>query len=152
MDNELTYFLWSEFDSPALSPNDNGLPNYSHNGREYLTNSGKENMDKSFVQLIDEVRGVIQAYNDETGRNLVFNINSGYRTQYYNDTLSNSVSNSAHIKGLAADISTIGWTLSEKAFVIEIFKKAGINRFGIGANFMHIDNDKTKPQNATWYY
>lgn len=152
VDDEYTYFLFEEFDSPALLPNDTGCEIYFKNGKPFLTDSGKTNMDKSFVQLLDTARAKVQEYNDKTGRNLVFVVNSGYRTPQYNGTLENSVPNSAHTKGLAVDISTRNWSDTEKQMVIDIFKNLGITRFGIGQNFMHIDNDKTKPQNATWYY
>lgn len=77
-------------------------------------------------------------------------LTSGLRTKEENDKLPNAVEDSAHINGLAADISI---TDSTKRYqLIDSAKKYGITRFGIGKSFIHVDIDTTKPQNVMWLY
>lgn len=78
-------------------------------------------------------------------------ITSGYRCPEYNDSLSGSVPDSAHTKGLAADISC---TTSSKRHKLlsAIFQLGHIDRIGIGASFIHIDIDPDKPPRVVWEY
>lgn len=93
------------------------------------------------VTLLDKLRG-------ECG--FPFIINSGYRTKAKNNSLSDAVNDSAHLGGLAADLSIVDsfrrYTLINKAIL------AGISRIGVGKNFIHIDISKTLPQNVIWTY
>ena len=91
--------------------------------------------------LLDKIRG-------ECG--FAFNINSGLRTKEENDALKDSVSDSAHLSGLAVDIAC---TESAKRFkMIEVALKNGIKRIGVGKTFVHLDIDETKPQSVVWHY
>jgi len=116
------YFTLSEFDSPDAP------------------GSGAK-MSPAFVQKLDAIR-------KEVGSPLT--ITSGYRTPAYNSTLKNSVPNSAHTKGLAADIAAPTTTLKVKIAKAAI--KQGINRIGWGNSYIHLDIDRSKPQNAAWGY
>ena len=58
--------------------------------------------------------------------------------------------NSAHVKGLAADLKVNG--ARERFEVIEAALVAGIIRIGIARDFVHIDIDSSKPQRVTWLY
>jgi len=116
------YFSYSEFDSPDLK------------------GSGK-NMNKQFVQKLDKIRSDV---------GFPLKINSGFRTEAYNASLKKSVPNSAHLKGLAADIATPSGK-GQKEIIVAALKQ-GINRIGIGKNFVHLDVDTSKRPNVTWGY
>ena len=93
------------------------------------------------VDLLDKMRG-------ECG--FPFKITSGKRTKFENDNLIDAVGNSAHLTGLAVDIQCLDDTKRDK--MLEVFVKNGITRKGIAKTYLHIDIDKTKPQNVTWLY
>lgn len=76
-----------------------------------------------------------------------FIINSWCRCQAYNDSLPNSVPDSAHIKGLAVDISA----KLNKQIILKSLRKAGFKRIGIAKTFIHVDVDMDKPQKE-WTY
>ena len=57
--------------------------------------SGKAYMQKRFMDKLQRARTIA---------GVSFHISSGYRDEAYNDSLPNSVPNSAHIYGLACDI------------------------------------------------
>ena len=79
-----------------------------------------------------------------------FIITSGLRSETENKALNGSVSDSAHLSGLAVDLSI---TDSLKRFkLIDISLKNGIKRIGVGKTFIHIDIDSSKPQNVCWLY
>lgn len=79
-----------------------------------------------------------------------FIINSGLRTKEENDKLKDSASDSAHLSGLAVDISIKDST--KRYILVKVALNNGINRIGIADTFVHIDVDKTKPQNVIWNY
>ncbi len=97
-------------------------------------------MKKSTLAMLDKAREIA---------NVPFVINSGYRTIAYNNTLKHSVSNSAHTKGMAADIR-----YEKKNFntIINALIAAGFTRIGIAYTFIHADNDLSKPNPAVWTY
>ena len=117
-----TYFSYSEFDSPDLP------------------GSGEEFMSKEFIQKLDKIR-------QDVGFPL--KITSGFRTKFHNQKVG-GVSNSAHLKGLAADISTPNGKGQRE--IIKAALKQGITRIGIAQNFVHLDIDLDKRQNITWGY
>lgn len=79
-----------------------------------------------------------------------FKINSGFRSIAKNASLSDAVSDSAHLSGEAVDIS-ITDSIKRNIF-IEVLKLNGIVRYGIAGTFIHIDISKTLPQNVCWVY
>ncbi len=99
------------------------------------------NMQDSFMRRLETAR--IKA-------NIRFIIKSGIRTQIYNDSLKNSVKNSAHIKGLAVDISCVND--NDFIIIIKALAEAGFKRIGIGKNFIHVDYDLAKPYPVVWAY
>lgn len=122
----LRYFKISEFDSPDLK------------------GSG-ENMDKGFLRILDNARHIA---------GIPFKINSGFRTPEHNIQLEKRgyhvAKNSAHMLGLAADISTPN---SKTRFaVLEALRLQNIVRIGIGKNFIHCDIDIKRSQNCLWHY
>ena len=120
---EIKYFDLSEFDSP----DDVG--------------SG-ENMDLDFVRMVDEAREIA---------GVPFKITSGYRTPSHNTSVG-GVLNSSHmnIPCNACDIAIPDSSTRYK--VINSLLKVGINRIGIGKNFIHCDTDKHKSPNIIWHY
>lgn len=76
-------------------------------------------------------------------------INSGIRCKKCNDSLPNSVPDSAHLKGLAVDIAIMDD--SSRGIFLDSVYKTEIHRVGIDKRFIHIDVDTTK-QKATWVY
>lgn len=124
---EFKYFKLSEFDSPDEP------------------GSGEKNMDKNFVELLDKARGYAQ---------VPFKITSGYRTQAYHDDLTRrgykTSKTSAHLKGLAADISTRD--SKTRWAVINSLIKFGAKRIGIGETFIHVDIDSSRTEDVMWTY
>ncbi len=79
-----------------------------------------------------------------------FIITSGFRTQAENDALNGSVSDSSHLSGLAVDLSCTDSTRRFK--MIDVARKYGIKRLGIGKTFVHMDISTTLPQEVMWHY
>lgn len=98
--------------------------------REFACNDGSDT-----VLISDELVNVLQKIRDHFGVAVV--INSGYRTIAYNKKVG-GVSNSQHLKGMAADIVAKGITPLEVAQYAEYLMP---NSGGIGVyqTFTHID-------------
>jgi hypothetical protein len=92
-------------------------------------------------RLLDKMRG-------ECG--FPFIPESGRRTKDQNDALKMSASDSAHLSGLAVDLRVKDSYQRDK--LVDVAKKNGITRIGIGENFVHLDIDPSKPQNVMWTY
>jgi zinc D-Ala-D-Ala carboxypeptidase len=120
--SDFKYFNYSEFDSPDEP------------------GSGEKYMSKEFIEMLSEAR-------DCAG--IPFFILSGYRTRKHNATLKNSVKNSTHCLGIAADIRCR--TSDERWNIIDSLLFAGFNRIGIGESFLHVDL-KQSNQNKIWTY
>jgi len=117
------YFDLNEFDSPDA------------------VGSGAEFMSEDFLSKLNAAR-------HEAG--IPFTITSGYRTQEHNDSLEHSVPDSAHTKGLAADISVE--SSSDRYKIIKALINQKFNRIGIANGFIHVDDDKSKAQGVAWLY
>ena len=113
------YFNTSEFDSPDVP------------------GTGTK-MQTSTLQMLCEARKIAD---------VPFKINSGYRTIVHNSKVK-GVSNSAHLKGYAADIATPRGKHQVKILIA--LRQAGFKRFGVYSNFIHVDNDPTKKQFVAW--
>ena len=118
----MKYFDYSEFDQKGLK------------------GSGKEFMNPEFLKLCDALR-------QKFGKPL--KVNSGYRSEEYNKKIG-GVSNSSHIKGLAADFA-ISSSADRWKFIKCCFE-LGITRIGIGNAFIHIDIDTDKTGKLIWDY
>jgi len=101
---------------------------------------GKANMDKEFLEKIDKARELA---------GVPFVITSGYRCPKHNKEVGGKP-DSAHTKGLAADIKCI--RSRDRFKMIKALIDAGFTRFGIGKNFIHADIDSSKPQEVAWTY
>lgn len=99
-----------------------------------------EKMCKKFITTLNSIR-------HSAGVPMV--ITSGYRTAEHNETLSNASKNSSHLIGVAADIACDNSADRIKIVAAAIQHK--VRRIGIGNGFIHLDQDKDKPQ-ALWLY
>jgi len=78
-----------------------------------------------------------------------FIISSGYRCPKHNAEVGGK-KNSAHLKGLAADIYVEDDETRWK--ILDALLKVGFNRIGIAKDFIHCDIDETKPNPRIWLY
>lgn len=104
-----------------------------------LKGSGK-NMKKSFLKLLRKTEKIA---------GFRFSFNSAFRTVQANKK-AGGVPNSAHLRGLAVDIKAPTKAIRDK--IVRAAKEAGFKRIGIGSNFVHLDNDSSKPQYVAWGY
>lgn len=117
----MKYFTYTEFDCPT----------------EF--GSGKKNMNKQFLNMIDYARDISSK---------AFIINSGYRSPEHNRKVGGSAT-SSHLKGCAADISCTN--SADRQVILTSLIKAGFTRIGIAKRFIHVDSDTNKPD-STWLY
>ena len=99
-------------------------------------------MDSKFLEKLDYARGNVDG-------EMVFKINSGYRTQEWNMKVGGRFG-SSHKKGLACDIAYNG--SRERYLLVTALMQVGINRIGIGKSFIHADVDKLKDADVIWLY
>ena len=122
----MRYFKHSEFDSPD-KPGSGQL------------------MDPYFLQLLDKAR---------THAQIPFKISSGYRSKKHNQALKDKgykvSKNSAHLKGLAADI--VCNSSSDRYIILSALLHVGFHRIGIAENFIHCDVSTDKPGFMVWTY
>lgn len=78
-----------------------------------------------------------------------FVVTSGYRCPAHNERVGGK-SNSAHVKGLAADIRT--HSSGDRYVIMLALLDAGFTRIGVARSFIHVDCDKSLPQNVMWEY
>lgn len=97
-------------------------------------------MDGDFLHALDLARA----------RSLVpFVITSGYRCPGRNLAVG-GVPDSAHVKGLAADIACPD--SHHRYQILTALWSVGLTRMGIGKDFVHVDADDSKPQEVFWVY
>jgi len=101
---------------------------------------GKNNIDMRLVFLLDHLR-VWMAQ--------PLKITSGYRCKKHNREVG-GVPDSAHLKGLAADIYVPNSNF--RFFLVHFAIIVGFQRIGIAKNYIHLDIDKEKPQHVLWLY
>jgi uncharacterized protein YcbK (DUF882 family) len=78
------------------------------------------------------------------------NINSGFRCEDHNESVG-GVPESAHIKGLAADIRCDN-SRDRFELINVLLSYVPVRRIGMGSNFIHIDIDEDKPLDVMWVY
>jgi len=101
---------------------------------------GECKMEMGFVSWLDEIRSIY-------GKPIV--ITSGYRCEKHNFEVG-GVPDSAHLKGLAADIRV--HSDEERYELVKIMLRHGAFRIGVGRTFIHVDFDVKKPRPRLWVY
>lgn len=101
---------------------------------------GAEDMDHLFMDTLINARIIA---------NVPFVINSGFRCKEHNREVG-GVDDSAHVKGMAADIKAI--TSRQRSLILSSLIDVGFTRFGIDPTFIHVDSDMTKPPCVIWLY
>jgi uncharacterized protein YcbK (DUF882 family) len=101
---------------------------------------GKDDVAPELVFFLEMLR-------DRLGRAL--NITSGVRCALHNTKVGGGV-NSAHLRGLAADIACANGL--QRHELVSLALHSGINRIGIGPKFVHLDLDKSLAQEVMWLY
>jgi len=99
-----------------------------------------QDMDQSFMITLDALRALA---------GIPLTLNCAYRSVEHDKARGRS-GNSAHTRGLAADIRC-----NSSATRMKIVKAAldlGIRRVGIGKTFVHVDTDPSLPQGVIWHY
>lgn len=97
-------------------------------------------IDDEFLSMLNKAREYA---------NIAFVVNSAYRCKKHNEKIGGSPT-SSHLKSCAVDLKAE--TSSKKFIILNALLKAGFSRIGIGSTFIHVDSDKTKPQNVIWTY
>ncbi len=122
--NDIKHFTSKEFDSPE-APNTGLL------------------MNMQFVHLLDVLR-------ESVDRPLP--ITSGYRTAKHHAEIyagKPNIPNSAHLRGLAADIRVLDSSL--RFLIVKHAIILGFSRIEDAARHIHLDIDETLPQNVLIY-
>lgn len=97
-------------------------------------------MDQEFLDMLDEAR---------SRAGIPFVITSGYRTESHSYAVGSNAS-SSHCKGCAADIAA--GTSRDRFLIVTALLEVGIDRLGIGEDFIHCDIDWEKSANVIWNY
>ena len=99
-----------------------------------------EEMDEKFMKKLDIARQIAK---------IPFIATSGFRSQIWEQEQGRD-GTSSHTKGLAIDLKAQDSINRYK--LINSLLSVGLNRIGIGKNFIHVDIDKDKPSNVIWHY
>jgi len=154
IDMEFKYFVYDEFDSRIGKGEDEKT--YYRNGFDYITDSGKNHMNKDTIKKLDKARDIIELGWNKLypSKKIYFKINSGYRTDVRNSEVG-GVTNSAHRdKGNGAhavDISWKNYNKEQRQEILNVLREVGFSRIGKANTFVHVDNDSTLPQ-VGWLY
>ena len=97
-------------------------------------------MDAAFLGLLDRVR-------EAAGIPLV--LNCAYRSKAWELKQGRS-GNSAHTRGLAVDIRCR--TSANRYKIVLAALACGVSRIGVGKTYVHLDADRSLPQNVIWDY
>lgn len=106
----------------------------------YFQDSEVEGLDEGLCLMLDRARGLA---------GVPFVITCGLRTPEKNDSLPESVKDSAHLTGHAVDIACT--ESGDRYNMIRSFILAGFTRIGIYEKHLHVDNSATLPQDVCWY-
>lgn len=78
-----------------------------------------------------------------------FVLNSAYRSRAW-EKAKGRTGTGAHTTGCAVDIRCN--SSANRYKIVEACLVAGFTRIGIGKNYIHVDDDSTKPQQVIWHY
>lgn len=101
---------------------------------------GENKVDERLIEKLDKARELAK---------VAFKIVSGYRCEKHNAEVGGA-KNSAHLKGLAADIAVNG--PQERYRILKALLASGFTRIGIGKTFIHVDMDKSLIEQIIWLY
>jgi len=101
---------------------------------------GAAMVDMRFMDRLDRARGVA---------GVPFVVRSGLRCPTHNAKIGGKA-NSAHLRGLAADIATPD--SRTRYHVLRAAFAVGFQRIGIGRDFIHLDTDPSLPQDVVFDY
>jgi len=99
-----------------------------------------QQIDDRLVMMLDIARGQAE---------VPFVITSGYRCPGYNQEVGGAL-DSAHIKGLAADIAIEN--SRERFLILRSLIYVGFKRIGIAEDYIHVDISHTKRLKLCWDY
>jgi hypothetical protein len=99
-----------------------------------------EEMDEKFMKKLDIARQIAK---------IPFIPTSGFRREIWEQEQGRD-GTSSHTKGLAIDLKAQDSLTRYK--IINSLLSVGLNRIGIGKNFIHVDMDKDKASNVIWHY
>jgi len=118
-----------------------------HNGiRHFRTKEfvckhcGKVKIESELIKILEELRKDLK---------MPVVITSAYRCPKHNQEIG-GVPGSAHVRGYAVDIRVLD--SRTRFYVVRWLLERGINRIGIGRDFIHFDIDPEKPQYVIWHY
>lgn len=118
-----------------------GLKYFSQSDFDKCNPSCKlEEMDEKFMKKLDIARQIAKIPIIPT---------SGFRSEEWEHEQGRD-GTSSHTKGLAIDLKAEDSPTRYK--LINSLLSVGLNRIGIGKNFIHVDMDKNKPSNVIWHY
>ena len=98
-------------------------------------------------ELKSDIRTKLQSLANKMEKNL--RVNSGYRTEEVNRRVK-GVENSDHMKRIAADISTVGFTTNERKKMLQFALDLGFEGIGTYNTFIHLDI-KSRDKVVAWY-
>lgn len=99
-----------------------------------------EDMNPTFMELLDSARHIAK---------IPFIPTSGFRSEIWEREQGRD-GTSSHTKGLAIDLKADNSVTRFK--IINALISIGLNRIGIGENFIHVDMDKSKTSKVIWHY
>ena len=111
-----------------------------HFDRKEFGFAGDVEPDERLVRRLDDARAVA---------GIPFFINSGIRSEEDNERVGGA-DDSAHLTGHAVDIRVS--TSRQRQLILSALIAVGFRRIGIGQSFIHVDTDRTKPQDVCWLY
>lgn len=107
------------------------------------TGSGAD-MDATFLEMLDRARDI---------SGIPYKITSGVRRKAHNESVGGKP-NSSHLRGYAADIAAAD--SRSRFLILQGLLGAGFKRIGIAGdgkgNFIHVDNDPSKPDRVLFLY
>lgn len=96
--------------------------------------------DWDLVMRLDQARAIA---------GIPFVITSGVRSDEHNAQVGGSPS-SSHLTGHAVDLRCE--SSRHRSLMVDALLEAGFSRIGLGPDFIHVDNDRSKPHQVMWLY
>lgn len=81
-----------------------------------------------------------------------FIVTSSVRCEKHNRAVGGSETSSHLAKPFSFALDTAVSCATQRHIILSALLEAGFNRIGLGKNFIHVDDDPTKPPNCIWMY